>query len=115
MMLIVDTTVMNVALPAIQADLHFSRTGLSWVLNAYALAFGGLLLTGGRAGDMLGRRRLFVAGIAVFTLASLAGALAPSAGVLLAARVAQGVGAAMAGPNALALLATTFTEPSARI
>jgi EmrB/QacA subfamily drug resistance transporter len=115
MMLILDTTVMNVALPTIQADLHFSRTGLSWVINAYALAFGGLLLTGGRAGDILGRRRLFLGGIALFTLASLCGGLAASPGQLLAARVAQGVGAALAGPNALALLTTTFTEPRARI
>ncbi|MEN3307584.1 MAG: hypothetical protein V7603_3786 [Micromonosporaceae bacterium] len=115
MMLILDTTVMNVALPAIQADLHFSRTGLSWVLNAYALAFGGLLLTGGRAGDILGRRRVFVGGVLLFTLASLCGGLATSSGQLLGARVAQGVGAAFAGPNGLALLATTFTEPRARI
>jgi EmrB/QacA subfamily drug resistance transporter len=115
MMLILDVTVMNVALPAIQADLRFSRAGLSWVLNAYALAFGGLLLTGGRAGDIFGRRRLFLGGVALFTLASLCGGLATSPGQLLAARVAQGAGAALAGPNALALLTTTFTEARARI
>jgi EmrB/QacA subfamily drug resistance transporter len=115
MMLILDVTVMNVALPAIRADLHFSATGLSWVLNAYALSFGGLLLLGGRAGDLLGRRRLFVVGVALFTLASLLGGFAASAAWLLAARVLQGVGAAIAGPNALALLTTTFTGASERI
>jgi EmrB/QacA subfamily drug resistance transporter len=106
---------MNVALPAIQADLHFSPTGLSWVLNAYALAFGGLLLTGGRAGDLLGRRRVFVVGVTLFTLASLAGGLATSPAELLGARIAQGIAAALAGPNALALLTNTYTEPRARI
>ncbi len=115
MMLILDVTVMNVALPTIRADLHFSATGLSWVLNAYALTFGGLLLLGGRAGDLLGRRRLFVVGVALFTLASLLGGFATSAAWLLAARVLQGVGAAIAGPNALALLTTTFTEARERI
>src|SRR5205807_1880298 len=115
MMLILDVTVMNVALPRIQAGLHFSATNLSWVLNGYTLAFGGLLLLGGRAGDLLGRRRVFTAGTAVFTLASLAGGLATSATWLLVARVVQGVAAAAAGPNALALLTTTFTEPRERI
>jgi len=115
LMLILDATVMNVALPRIAEDLHFSRTGLAWVMNSYTLAFGGLLLLGGRAGDLLGRRRLFVAGIALFTLASLAGGFATSAGWLLAARVLQGVGAAMAGPNTIALIATTFTEARERI
>lgn len=115
LMLIVDGTVMNVALPHIQSGLGFSTAGLSWVINAYTLTFGGLLLLGGRAGDILGRRRLFVAGIALFTLASLAGGLATSAAFLLIARVAQGVGAAMAGPNTIALISTTFTEPRRRI
>jgi EmrB/QacA subfamily drug resistance transporter len=115
MMLILDVTVMNVALPTIRTDLHFSATGLSWVLNAYALSFGGLLLLGGRAGDLLGRRRLFVVGVALFTLASLLGGFATSAAWLLAARTLQGVGAAIAGPNALALLTTTFTEARERI
>jgi MFS family permease len=115
MMLILDVTVMNVALPTIRTDLHFSATGLSWVLNAYALSFGGLLLLGGRAGDLLGRRRLFVGGVALFTLASLLGGFATSAAWLLAARILQGVGAAIAGPNALALLTTTFTEARERI
>ncbi|MDQ7907700.1 MFS transporter [Phytohabitans sp. ZYX-F-186] len=115
LMLILDATVMNVALPRIADDLHFSSTGLAWVMNSYTLAFGGLLLLGGRAGDLLGRRRLFVAGIALFTVASLAGGFATSAGWLLAARVLQGVGAAMAGPNTIALITTTFTEARERI
>jgi EmrB/QacA subfamily drug resistance transporter len=115
LMLILDATVMNVALPRIQAGLHFSATGLAWVINSYTLAFGGLLLLGGRAGDILGRRRLFIGGIALFTAASLAGGLATSAGWLLAARVLQGVGAAAAGPNTIALITTTFTEVRERI
>ncbi|BCK53763.1 MFS transporter [Nocardia wallacei] len=115
LMIILDVTVMNVALPSIRTDLRFSATGLSWVMNAYTLVFGGLLLLGGRAGDLFGRRRLFVAGATLFTLASLAGGLAPSAGWLLAARVVQGIGGAMAGPSTLALLTTTFTEPKARM
>ncbi|GIH17496.1 MFS transporter [Rugosimonospora africana] len=115
LMLILDATVMNVALPRIQTGLHFSATSLAWVMSAYTLAYGGLLLLGGRAGDILGRRRMFVAGIALFTVASLAGGFATSAGWLLAARVAQGVGAAAAGPSTIALIATTFTEPRERI
>ncbi|EOD64259.1 MFS transporter [Amycolatopsis vancoresmycina] len=115
LMLVLDATVMNVALPRIQSDLGFSATGLSWVMTAYSLVFGGLLLLGGRAGDLFGRRRMFVAGIAVFTLASLAGGLAGSAALLIAARALQGVGAAMAGPSTLALITTTFTEPKARV
>ncbi|HEX9337538.1 MAG TPA: MFS transporter, partial [Pseudonocardiaceae bacterium] len=115
LMLVLDVTVMNVALPHIQADLRFSTIGLSWVINAYTLVFGGLLLLGGRAGDLFGRRRMFIGGIALFTIASLAGGLATSAGWLLAARVVQGIGAAAAGPSTLALIATTFTEPKARM
>jgi len=115
LMIILDVTVMNVALPRIRTDLEFSATGLSWVMNSYTLVFGGLLLLGGRAGDLFGRRRLFIVGTTLFTLASLAGGLAPSAGWLLAARVLQGIGGAMAAPNTLALLTTTFTEPKARI
>jgi EmrB/QacA subfamily drug resistance transporter len=115
LMLVLDVTVMNVALPRIQADLHFSTTGLAWVLNAYTLVFGGMLLLGGRAGDLFGRRRLFVGGLILFTVASLAGGLATSAGMLIAARIAQGLGAAAAGPNTLALITTTFTEPKQRI
>jgi EmrB/QacA subfamily drug resistance transporter len=115
LMLILDATVMNVALPRIQADLHFTSTALSWVTTAYTLTFGGLLLLGGRAGDIVGRRRMFLIGIALFTLASLVGGLAPSAGWLLAARVAQGVGAAAAGPNTIALVVTTFTDARERV
>jgi EmrB/QacA subfamily drug resistance transporter len=115
LMLILDATVMNVALPRIKDDLGFSPTGLAWVMSAYTLSFGGLLLLGGRAGDILGRRRLFLIGIAIFTVASLVGGLAPSAGWLLAARAAQGVGAAAAGPNTIALIATTFTDAKERV
>jgi EmrB/QacA subfamily drug resistance transporter len=110
LMIILDATVVNIALPHIQQGLHFSATGLSWVLNAYTLTFGGLLLLGGRAGDILGRRRVFLAGIGLFTLASLAGGLATSGGWLLAARAAQGVGGALASPAVLALIVGAFPE-----
>jgi EmrB/QacA subfamily drug resistance transporter len=107
--------VMNVALPRIQSNLHFSSTGLSWVMSSYTLTFGGLLLLGGRAGDIFGRRRMFVGGVALFTIASLAGGLAPTSGLLIAARVLQGVGAAAAGPSTIALITTTFTETRERV
>ena len=110
LMIILDATVVNIALPHIQSGLHFSATSLSWVLNGYTLTFGGLLLLGGRAGDILGRRRTFLAGIVIFTVASLAGGLAPSAGVLLAARAMQGVGGALASPAVLALVVSGFPE-----
>jgi EmrB/QacA subfamily drug resistance transporter len=110
LMVTLDATVVNVALPKIQSSLHFSRTGLAWVLDAYMLTFGGLLLLGGRTGDVLGRRRVLSAGVAVFTVASVLGGLAPSAGWLLAARAAQGVGAAFVTPGTLALIATNFAE-----
>ena len=103
-------TVVNIALPHIQANLHFSATSLSWVLNGYTLTSGGLLLLGGRAGDILGRRRMFIVGISLFTLASLAGGLATTAGLLLAARALQGVGGALASPAVLALIVTSFPE-----
>ena len=115
LMLTLDNTVMNVALPRIQADLGFSAVGLSWVISAYTLVFGGLLLLGGRAGDLLGRRRVFLAGVAVFTAASLLGGLADSPALLISARAVQGLGAAAAGPSALAVLTTTFTAPKARV
>jgi EmrB/QacA subfamily drug resistance transporter len=115
LMLLLDATVMNVALPRIRADLGFTSAGLSWVLNAYTLVFGGLLLLGGRAGDLFGRRRLFLGGVALFTAASLLGTLADSATWLLVARILQGLGAAAAGPNTLALITSTFTEPRARV
>jgi EmrB/QacA subfamily drug resistance transporter len=110
LMIILDLTVVNIALPHIQAGLHFSTAGLSWVLNAYTLTFGGLLLLGGRAGDILGRRRMFLAGIILFTLASLAGGLATAAWWLLAARALQGVGGALASPAVLALVVGSFPE-----
>ena len=110
LMIILDMTVVNIALPHIQANLHFSATSLAWVLNAYTLTSGGLLLLGGRAGDILGRRRMFIAGISLFTLASLAGGLATTEGLLLAARALQGVGGALASPAVLALIVTSFPE-----
>jgi EmrB/QacA subfamily drug resistance transporter len=113
-MVILDATIVLVALPSIQADLGFSEQGLQWVLSAYALAFGGLLLLGGRAADLLGRRRLFVTGVLFFTAASLMCGLAWSPAALLAARVVQGVGAAIMTPTALAIIATTFTDDSER-
>jgi EmrB/QacA subfamily drug resistance transporter len=110
LMIILDMTVVNIALPNIERGLHFSEPSLSWVLNAYTLTFGGLLLLGGRAGDILGRRRVFIAGIALFTAASLAGGLASSAPWLLAARAVQGVGGAIASPAVLALITASFSE-----
>ena len=110
LMVVLDATIVNVALPHIQTALGFSGSGLEWVINAYALALGGLLLLGGRAGDLLGRRRMFVAGLLLFSAASLAGGLATSAAWLLAARAVQGAGGAIVAPTALALIATTFPE-----
>src|SRR6266571_1437327 len=103
LMVVLDATIVNIALPHIQGALHFSTTGLSWVLNAYTLTFGGLLLLGGRAGDILGRRRVFITGILLFSLASLLGGLATSSAWLLACRALQGVGGAIASPTALVL------------
>jgi EmrB/QacA subfamily drug resistance transporter len=114
LMVVLDSTIVNVALPPIQRALGFSGSGLEWVVNAYALAFGGLLLLGGRAGDILGRRRVIVAGIAVFTLASLLGGLATTQEWLLTARAFQGIGAAVVAPTALSLVTTTFPEGSPR-
>ena len=111
-MVVLDTTIVNVALPHIQQDLGFSTSTLSWVLNAYILTFGGFLLLGARAGDLFGRRRVFLLGIAVFTISSLLGGLAPTAWALLAARALQGVGAALAAPSALSLLTTAFRRRS---
>ena len=108
LMVVLDATIVNVALPHIQDALHFSGANLEWVVNAYALAFGGLLLLGGRSGDLLGRRRVFLAGVLLFSLASLAGGFATDQAWLLTARVVQGIGAAMAAPTSLALIAVTF-------
>lgn len=108
LMIVLDATVVNIALPHIQTDLDFSASGLQWVVTAYALALGSLLLLGGRLGDIFGRRKLFTIGIAVFAFASLLGGIAPNPTLLVAARVLQGAGAAMAQPAALALINTTF-------
>ncbi|HEX9040084.1 MAG TPA: MFS transporter [Trebonia sp.] len=110
LMVVLDATIVNVALPHIQNALHFSGTNLEWVVNAYTLAFGGLLLLGGRSGDLLGRRRMFIAGIALFALASLAGGFATDQAWLLVARVVQGIGGALAAPASLSLIAVTFPE-----
>jgi MFS family permease len=109
-MVILDATIVLVALPSIQADLGFSAQGLQWVLSAYALTFGGLLLLGGRAADLLGRRRLFMTGVLLFTAASLICGLAWSPAALLTARVVQGVGAAIMTPTALSIISTTFPD-----
>jgi EmrB/QacA subfamily drug resistance transporter len=114
LMVVLDATIVNVALPHIQTALGFSGSGLEWVVNVYALVLGGLLLLGGRAGDQFGRRRMFVAGLLLFSAASLAGGLATSQAWLLAARAVQGAGGAIVAPTALALIATTFPEGPAR-
>jgi EmrB/QacA subfamily drug resistance transporter len=113
-MVLLDGTISIVALPSIGADLGFARQDLPWVLSAYALTFGGLLLLGGRAADLLGRRRVFMAGVLVFTVASLLCGLAWSPAALLAARAVQGAGAAIMTPTALSIISTTFTEGSER-
>jgi len=109
-MVVLDATIVNVALPHIQQALGFSGTGLEWVINAYALTFGGLLLLGGRLGDLLGRRRVFIAGIILFSLASLLGGFATTQAWLLGARALQGIGAAITAPTALSLVTTNFPE-----
>lgn len=109
-----DATIVNVALPKVQSALQFSTVGASWVLNVYALAFGGLVLFGGRTGDILGRRRVFMTGVIVFTIASLAGGFSTAGWELIAARSLQGIGAALAAPSALALLMINFSEPGKR-
>ena len=109
-MVVLDIAIVNVALPSIKIDLGFSQENLQWVISAYALFFGGFLLLGGRAADLLGRRRLFLAGVVLFTLSSLLAGLAWSEGSLIAARSFQGLGAAVISPAALSILSTTFTE-----
>src|ERR671921_1035785 len=108
LMLVLDDAIANIALPSIQRDLSVSASALPWVITAYVLAFGGLLLFGGRAGDVFGRRRVFQLGVGVFTVASLLNGLAPTDTVLLVSRGLQGIGAALAAPNALALITTNF-------
>ncbi|HEV7941672.1 MAG TPA: MFS transporter [Solirubrobacteraceae bacterium] len=112
--IVIDASIVNVALPSIGAHLHFSRDDLSWVVNAYTLTFGGFLLLGGRLADLLGRRRMFMIGLVVFSLASLAGGLAQSEAWLIAARAVQGLGAAIVSPAALSIITTTFAEGAER-
>src|SRR4051794_13400999 len=114
LLVLLDVSILMAALPSIRADLGFSATGLSWAQNAYTLTFGGLLLLGARAGDLLGRRRTFVLGIGVFTAASLAVGLAQSPEWMIAARAVQGIGAATLAPSTLALLSTSFPEGEQR-
>jgi EmrB/QacA subfamily drug resistance transporter len=114
LMIVLDGTIVNVALPAIQDSLGFTGAGLSWVVNAYLLTFGGFLLLGGRAGDLFGRRRVFAFGVALFTFASLLCGLAGSQGLLVAARALQGVGGAIIAPAALSIIITSFKDPGER-
>jgi EmrB/QacA subfamily drug resistance transporter len=113
-MVILDVSIVNVALPSIQKDLHFSQGDLQWILSAYALTFGGFLLLGGRMADLLGRRRVFMTGVALFTAASLLCGLSSSEGMLIGARAVQGLGAAILSPAALSIISTTFQEGSER-
>ncbi len=114
LMIVLDTTIVNVALPSIREDLGFSQTSLAWVVNAYLLTFGGFLLLGGRLGDLFGHRRLFLLGISLFTLASVACGLATTQALLVAARAVQGLGGAVVSAVALSLMMTLFTEPAER-
>ncbi|HWJ45112.1 MAG TPA: MFS transporter, partial [Gaiellaceae bacterium] len=113
-MVILDATIVNVALPSIQKDLDLSEGNLQWIVNAYTLVFGGFLLLGGRAGDLLGRKRLFLIGLVIFTAASLLDGLASSEGMLIGARALQGLGAALVSPAALSIISTTFAEGAER-
>lgn len=114
LMIVLDTTIVNVALPSIREDLHFTETSLVWVVNAYMLTFGGFLLLGGRLGDLLGHRRMFLAGLVLFTVASLACGLARGQGLLIAARAAQGLGGAVVSAVSLSLIMNLFTEAGER-
>src|SRR5499427_4832639 len=113
-MVVLDATVVNVALPSIQKDLGLSEANLQWIINAYTLVFGGFLLLGGRAGDLLGRKRLFLFGLVVFTVASLLDGLSQTSGMLIGSRALQGLGAAFISPAALAIITTTFEEGAER-
>src|SRR5277367_2226415 len=113
-MVVLDATVVNIALVPIKHSLHFSSAGLTWVIDAYSLAFGGLLLLGGRAGDVFGRRRMLIIGLTIFTTASLLGGMATTSTMLLLTRAVQGVGAALAAPSTLSLISATFEEGPAR-
>src|SRR5438067_4889962 len=114
LMIVLDVTIVNVALPSIKSDLGFSKTSIAWVVNAYVLTYGGFLLLGGRLGDLFGQRRLFIAGITLFTVASLACGVATTQGFLVAARAVQGIGGAVASAVSLSLMMTLFTEPGER-
>src|SRR4029450_1898405 len=111
LMIVPDATIVNVALPSIQDDLGFSQSDLAWVVNAYLIAFGGLLLLAGRLGDLVGQRRIFLLGLAVFTSASLICALAQSQGLLVGARFVQGIGGALTSAVILGMVVTMFPEP----
>src|SRR5438477_10169749 len=108
--LVIDASIVNVAMPSIGRALGFSQADLSWVVNAYTLTFGGFLLLGGRLADLLGRRRMFMTGLVLFSLASLAGGMAQSEPLLIVARATQGLGAAIVSPAALSIITTTFAE-----
>src|ERR1700733_2107481 len=114
LMCYLDNNVVNVALPTIERSLHLSVSGLEWIVSSYLLVLGGLLLVGGRVADVFGRRRVFLAGLVIFTLSSLAAGLAGSADVLIAARAVQGLGAALVMPASLAIIAAAFTNPRER-
>src|SRR5437763_8802907 len=114
LMIVLDVTIVNVALPSIQRDLHFSQGNLTWVVNAFLVTFGSLLLLAGRLGDLAGRKRVFLGGLTIFTIASLLCGIAPSQGVLVGARFLQGVGAAAQASVILAIIVTEFPDPSDR-
>src|SRR6202051_3012006 len=114
LMIVLDTTIVNVALPAVQRALHFTQGNLTWVVNAFLVTFGSFLLLAGRLGDLLGRRRVFLIGVVVFTAASALCGLAPNQGFLIAARFIQGVGGALQASVILAIIVTEFPEPSDR-
>src|SRR5436190_7848990 len=114
LMIVLDTTIVNVALPSIREDLAFTETNLVWVVNAYMLTYGGFLLLGGRLGDLYGQRRLFLAGIVLFTLASMVCGLAGAQWLLVSARAVQGLGGAVVSAVALSLIMNLFPEPEAR-
>src|SRR5262249_59914030 len=113
-MVVLDATIVNVALPHIQSALGFSETSLQWVINAYTLVFAGFLLLGGRAGDLLGRKRLFLIGLVIFTAASFLNGIAQTSGMLIGFRALQGFGAALISPAALSIISTTFEEGKER-
>src|SRR5437868_11142182 len=113
-MTILDVSIVNVALPSIGRDLHLSQANLQWVITAYAISFGGFLLLGGRAADLIGRRRVFIVGVALFTIASLVCGLAQNEGMLIASRAVQGLGGAIISPAALSIVMTSFEEGAER-